>query len=167
MLNIAQISCSSFDLSVNTGIATNVQVKVLQDDKTLLLKDTVIVPASGVYNLTLTDGVYTLTDTDTGTNFKIIVYCGFESCLLSKIKKLICKDADCGCGCEDKSEGINEKYNFNAIALLYFTFLSLLNSTYVVGWQFSTLSTTDLDDLYVISQIIKQGNNYCNCNCND
>jgi hypothetical protein len=165
MLTIVQTSCSSFNLSVNTGIATSVQVKLLQDDKTLLLKETIIVPSSGEYSLTLADGVYTLTDTDVGTNFKIIVYCGFESCLLSKIKSLICEEVDCGCGCGcDEGKDVSVKYDFNAIVLMWFTFLSLLNSSYVTGWQFSTLSTTDLDDLYVISQIIKQSTDYCNCN---
>lgn len=167
MLTIIQTTCSTFNLSVNTGIATSVQVKLLQDDKTLLLKETIVVPSSGIYSLTLADGVYTLTDTNVGTNFKIIVYCGFEACLLSKIKKLICDEVDCGCGCGCGCEEGNDKganYDFNAIVLMYFTFLSLLNTTYTTGWQFSTLSTTDLDDLYVISQIIKQSTNYCNCN---
>ncbi len=163
MLTITQTACGTFNLSVNTGIATSVQVKSLQDDKTLLLKETVIVPATGLYSLALTDGVYILTDTNTSDNFKIIVYCSFESCLLSKIKTLICKEVDCGCGCEDgNNKGAN--YDFNAIVLMWFTFLSLLNSTYVTGWQFNILSSSDLDDLYVISQIIKQSTNYCNCN---
>ena len=163
MLTITQTTCNTFNLSVDTGVATSVQVKLLQDDKTLLLKETVVVPASGIYSLTLADGVYTLTDTDVETNFKIIVYCGFEACLLSKIKGLICEEVDCGCSCEEGKDN-NVKYDFNAIVLMYFTFLSLLNTTYIAGLQFSTLSTTDLDDLYVISQIIKQSTNYCNCN---
>lgn len=160
MLIIEQTGCGIFELSVDTGIATSVQVKTLTDDKILVVSQTILVPATGVYTLTLTDGVYALTNTVDSISYKIIVYCSLEECLLKKIGNLICEEVDCGC--ENKTNQI-VNYDFNAVTLLAFAFYSLLNDIFTTGWQFASLSVSELDDLYVISKIISQSDKYCSC----
>lgn len=160
MIAITSTICGTYEITNTDLPPLNVTIEKLNDDKTWDVQETFPIIGGATETRQFVDGIYRFFDSSTSLYHKVPVYCSIESCLKEDISKIICKDNPCDC-----SEGISQKiyYEFNRKISLVWLFFSLLNSVYVDGFQFTTLSESELDDLFTLSQILNKFTEYCNC----
>lgn len=136
--------------NIGNGAARTFTVQQLQDDGTFEEIQAATVLNDNYYvEFTFSgDGVYQVVEQG-GETYNIIIYSNVEATYLGLMKQ-IHNTADCGCNSSDSIK----LYYYNAIAMNFYLFLAMINSTYIENWIYTAVNTDELQNLLCLSDVI-------------
>ena len=82
-------------------------------------------------------------------------YCAVENCFMNYLKNLLCCDPTVACK-------VPNYYEFNAFFALLHSYTAFLNSFGNFENYYTSISSTQVADLYTMKQILDRAEEYCN-----